>query len=232
MSTLQFHLSFNNGAERLQLPVNPESIRITTSQGYEDVEVTQLGEYTVIGDEKLREFTFSSFFPREYHPSYCEYAGFRPPWEIVRMVESWMTSGRPMRFTLTGQIYGDNFTEIFNTPATIRNFSYEERGGAVGDIYYDLTLKEYRFIEFQRIKTMTAAVDSVSVTTEAERPDTSDKLTEYTVVSGDSLFKIASKSSVYADGDQWRRIYSANKTLIGPNPNAIKPGQKLVIPRD
>ena len=28
----------------------------------------------------------------------------------------------------------------------------------------------------------------------------------------------------------WPKIYQANKALIGPNPNLIKPGQTLTIP--
>lgn len=231
MTTLQFHLSYNNGAERLQLPVNPESIRFVSTRGYEDVEVTQLGEYTVIGNAKLRDFSFSSFFPREYNASYCEYAGFLPPWEIVRMVESWLDSGSPIRFVLTGQIYSEDYFELINLPVTIRSFSYEERAGHVGDLYYEIALKEYRFVEFTRLRTLTTSVDSAELTTDTERPDTSEGVTKYVVVKDDSLFKISARPSVYADGDKWRTIYDANKALIGANPNAIFPGQKLVIPQ-
>lgn len=231
MSSLQFYLSYNNGAERLQLPVNPERISVNSSRGYEDIEVTQLGEYTVIGNAKLREFTFSSFFPHEYNPSYCEYSGFAPPWEMTRTIERWMNSGRPVRFTLTGQIYGDDYTTIFNEEVTIRSFNYYESGGAVGDLYYEVELKEFRFVEFMRVATLKTAVDSVSYTVEAERPDSSDKLTSYTVVSGDSLWAIAARSDVYGSGDEWRKIYEANMDTVGPNPNLIYPGQELTIPR-
>ncbi|MFD2246304.1 LysM peptidoglycan-binding domain-containing protein [Pontibacter ruber] len=51
----------------------------------------------------------------------------------------------------------------------------------------------------------------------------------YTVQSGDSLSKIAKKH--YGDRNSWRRIYDANKQTIGDNPDLIRPGQRLVIPR-
>lgn len=51
----------------------------------------------------------------------------------------------------------------------------------------------------------------------------------YTVQSGDSLSKIAKKH--YGDMNSWRKIYDANKQTIGDNPDLIKPGQRLVIPR-
>ncbi|GHA69078.1 LysM peptidoglycan-binding domain-containing protein [Pontibacter akesuensis] len=52
----------------------------------------------------------------------------------------------------------------------------------------------------------------------------------YTVQSGDSLSKIAKKH--YGDANTWKRIYEANKDKIGDNPDLIRPGQRLVIPRD
>ncbi len=52
----------------------------------------------------------------------------------------------------------------------------------------------------------------------------------YTVQSGDSLSKIAQRQ--YGSASAWTKIYNANKTTIGDNPDLIKPGQKLTIPRD
>jgi len=52
----------------------------------------------------------------------------------------------------------------------------------------------------------------------------------YTVVSGDSLSKIA--KSFYGSGsaDNVNKIYYSNMTTIGSNPNLIYPGQKLYVP--
>jgi|SRR5215469_9438398 len=52
----------------------------------------------------------------------------------------------------------------------------------------------------------------------------------YTVKPGDTLSEIA--LHFYGDGTEpsWRRIYDANRQLIGPDPDLIKPGQQLVIP--
>jgi nucleoid-associated protein YgaU len=51
----------------------------------------------------------------------------------------------------------------------------------------------------------------------------------YTVKKGDSLSKIAKR--VYGDAQQWRRIYEANRAIIGENPDLIQPGQALKLPR-
>ena len=50
----------------------------------------------------------------------------------------------------------------------------------------------------------------------------------YTVVSGDSLSKIAKHH--YGDAAKWHQIYEANKAIIGNNPDLIEVGQVLTIP--
>lgn len=50
----------------------------------------------------------------------------------------------------------------------------------------------------------------------------------YTVKAGDTLSKIAQK--VYGNMMKFGVIYMANRQVIGPNPNLIRPGQVLMIP--
>ncbi len=49
----------------------------------------------------------------------------------------------------------------------------------------------------------------------------------YTVVSGDSLSKIAKRE--YGDGNQWKKIFEANRDIL-KDPDKIFPGQTLQIP--
>lgn len=66
---------------------------------------------------------------------------------------------------------------------------------------------------------------SASPTTTVPAPATFD---EYTVTSGDTLSRIASK--VYGDANKWQAIYEANKSTLG-RPENVRVGQKLKIPR-
>ncbi len=50
--------------------------------------------------------------------------------------------------------------------------------------------------------------------------------TTYSVVSGDTLSKIAAKHSI---GGGWQKLYEANKSIVGANPSAIRPGLKLKL---
>lgn len=222
---MEFWLKYNNGAETLWLPVNPETVSVSSPYGYEDVSVSNFGEYTIIGNRQLKSFSISSFFPNEYNASYCAYQPLPNPWDTVTQIERWKESGKPVRFVVTG-------TPV-NVAVTIRNFTYEERAGSPGDVYFTLEMKEYVFLNIKRKSDATSNGSSTSskgpaVTIAAYRPSTKETPSSYTVKAGDSLWKIAAR--VYGDGDKWRAIYDKNKSVIGPNPNLIRPGQKLVIP--
>jgi len=51
----------------------------------------------------------------------------------------------------------------------------------------------------------------------------------YTVVSGDTLSKIA--KHFYGNANRWREIFEANRDQIS-NPDLIRPGQVFTIPAD
>lgn len=224
VTVIEFWLSYNNGEERLRLPVNPQSITVETTYGYEDIQIATLGEYTIIGNPRLRGFSFSSFFPSYYNPTYCEYENIPEPSEAVAIIERWMHTRRPIRLTITG-----TRGVAINYPVTIRSFTYEERAGHPDDIFYTIDLREYRFIEVRNVSDVKGSGD-VKIASSSGRPSAYEPPASYTVKRGDSLWKIS--AMMYKDGGVgWRKIYEANRNVIGKNPNLIYPGQVLVIPR-
>ncbi len=70
-------------------------------------------------------------------------------------------------------------------------------------------------------------VKSGGSSTAPDAPAPAPTETTYTVVSGDSLSRIAKR--FYGDANQWRRIFEANQDKI-KNPDLIHPGQVLRIP--
>jgi len=52
----------------------------------------------------------------------------------------------------------------------------------------------------------------------------------YTVQSGDSLSKIATRFYGSGSANNVNKIYYSNMATIGSNPNLIRTGQKLYIP--
>ncbi|MBD2867738.1 LysM peptidoglycan-binding domain-containing protein [Paenibacillus arenilitoris] len=220
MASMEFWLSTLDSKERLRLPVNPEQIAVKTSHGYEDVQVTQLGEYTIIGEAALKEFSLSSLFPRDYHPGYCEYQEIPDPWQTVKQIEGWMKSRRPVRLAITGP------EKRIEEQVTIRSFQYSERAGSPGDLYYELELKQYVHVMFRQVKASESG--GAAVADGDLRPDSAVPPRTYVVIPRDTLWKIAQRT--LGNGDRWNEVYDANRQTIGKDPNNIFPGQKLVIP--
>jgi nucleoid-associated protein YgaU len=52
----------------------------------------------------------------------------------------------------------------------------------------------------------------------------------HTVADGENLWMIARRWEIFGDGKMWERIYEANKDVVS-DPNLIRPGQVLTIPR-
>jgi len=221
MATVEFWLIV--GSVQLRFPVNPESFAYSSPFNYEETEVEGLGDVTNIGFRGLKEFTISTFWPRDYNPAYCNYSGFRSPDSFIETIEKWRNGRAPVRYVVTG-IKGANHL------VTIRDFEVEaEKAGSPGDIYFTLTLKEFRkptikVVDTSKPKTSATAKPRPS----AQKPAT---VKLYPVKANDSLYKIAARNDVYGDGNKWRKIYDANTKVIGKNPNNITVGMKLVIPK-
>jgi nucleoid-associated protein YgaU len=76
-------------------------------------------------------------------------------------------------------------------------------------------------------KTDFSKVQSGSSTAAKPEARKAEAAKSYTVKSGDSLWKISEQ--MYGNGNDWRRIYEANKDRI-QTPDVIQPGWVLTIP--
>lgn len=204
--------------DKIQLPVNPQSIGYGDSSNFEDIVLASGDEKTVVSGRNLRTVPISSFFPVN-RASYVVSNKLMAPMEYVEKIKAWMDDRKVLRLQATQ-------TNI-NMMVTIRSFNWEETGGTLGDIEYSLELKEYKPISYSVIKVVGNGEKAAPTTT--NRPPSSKTVPKnHTVKAGENLWIIAKK--YYNDGSKSKDIYNKNKSIIGKNPNLIKPGQKLVIP--
>lgn len=214
-----YKISFENLKESIILPVNPPELVISGGgTAFSDAQVIKGGERTIIGNRMLQSVALSSFFPRDYDPSYCVRKSIPDPWEAVDKINKWRDSGKPVKLLITG-------TDI-NMYATIRKFDYREKGGEPGDVYFDIEFKEFRFIKIREV-VKTEQKSEPKVEQQSDRPETAATANTYTVVKGDCLWNIAKR--FYGSGAQYTKIFAANSPPL-ENANVIYPGQVLTIP--
>ncbi|SDR81486.1 LysM domain-containing protein [Paenibacillaceae bacterium GAS479] len=212
-------LKYNNNAEMLWLPVNPETLEIGSPSANTTVNIARLGEVSVIQDPGLKTYSFSSILPASWG-RYCSYTKdpWPRPWDIVKMLQRWKDSDMPCRFIVTG-------TPI-NTAVTIEDFNVTETAGDPGTLSYTFSLREYRFIKARKLGEKTVAGQKqVTVASGSARPSSKAAPTSYTVKPGDSLWKIA--QAQIKDGSRYEEIATLNGIK---SPYSLKTGQKLKLP--
>lgn len=211
---LDMLFTLKDGSTTFEFPVNPEEVSISRSKGYETINMLEHGEFDFAIGEKVKEITFSSFFPKEHDPSFCQTTTVPDPRVAMNVLNTFLVSKKPLRFIISN-------TGV-NVPVYLITLNTTFRGGEPGDIYFDLTLRTWRDSKVEKLGAGRANKSSSS------RTDLKKNSKTYTVKSGDSLSKIAKLE--LGNSSRWNEIYQLNKKTIGNDPNRIKPGQKLVLP--
>lgn len=212
------------GGTSMRFPILPAEYKVQGSREIETVNINAIGESDLSGMRGLRTVSFSSFFPKRYNPSYCEFRGIKNPQRYVKQIEQMMNGGI-VKLIITGT--------AINFPCRISSFEWGEDDGT-GDIRFSITLKEHRKIAISQssvvaesqVTTQTTSEDTSTKDT-AKREDTREKPKTYTVKRGDCLSSIARKLT---GSSNWHALYEQNKGIIGSNPNLIKDGTVLTIP--
>ncbi|SCY93002.1 hypothetical protein [Alkaliphilus peptidifermentans] len=138
---INIFLSINNREQIIQLPVVPEEFTIQSPHNNETYQTISQGDIKLIGMEGLKSLTIESFFPMKNY-SFLRDDAYQG-WEYVEKIEEWMKRRVPIRLVITD-------TPI-NMACSIDNFTYGVKDGS-GDIYYSLSLEEFKFIHLERKK--------------------------------------------------------------------------------
>lgn len=138
---MDIFLSINNREQVIQLPIVPSEFKLSSPYGNETYETINQGEIKLIGKRNLKSITIESFFPKNHYTFSRDrsYSG----WEYVHKIETWRDREIPVRLIIT--------ETPLNAAWTIDSFEYGVQDGS-GDIYYTLTLSEFKFINLTKRK--------------------------------------------------------------------------------
>ena len=149
--------------ELLDLPVNPSEVTITYPANPTNYDVEGVGDVVIPRIPKLANVTFDSFFPREriFTTGINSESWHTPEW-YVNFFKNLQKSGEPFELTIVrGSDYyyakndwsGDaayfsmaqsNYFDTTFEKAVLLDISITDKGGEPGDIYYSMTISEYR----------------------------------------------------------------------------------------
>ncbi len=93
----------NHHNKTLELPVNPSRVGLPQEMATELVDITKLGNVSVIGERKIREISFEFRIPLK--PKTVTYATanrlLASGWDYVNFIRNWMESKKHGRFVVT-----------------------------------------------------------------------------------------------------------------------------------
>ncbi len=113
-------------------------------------------------------------------------------------------------------------TEKYTLPVAIKSFTPDHRKNEF--IPFSITLKHI----FSREKIQSKdAIDTVAESQKKSNAGSSSNSQTYTVVSGDTLSKIALR--FLGNANKYTQIYNDNKAVLKYGPHKIYPGMQLVI---
>ena len=185
----QIWFTWNAEREKIRLPVLPEKFSIKNGSNNQSIDLTGLGEITIMQSRPALQFSFSSFFPAGYFPGIKSIIAV-PPILYIRMIERWKKSKVPIHFISTG-----NYINLY---CTIESFNYSESGGDVGTFSYDITLKEYREVSLKAVSVDSSLIATVRTprpaltTRPPQRPTRSKRVTACTTSQSLSMATVQS----------------------------------------
>lgn len=175
-------------------------------------------------------------FPGGYK-SVQDFGAFDDP---VSLRGTFMYAGAVQKMNQINKMWFDGKPLLFSAPGFSPRYvqitSFKPNYHNDYQIDYDITLEPLTSADLNAIlygqsstTTTTSSSSSSSTVSSASGPAPKPAAPQkyYIVKSGDSLWKIAAKPSIYGNGSMYTKIVSANNIK---NPNLIYPGQKLVIP--
>jgi hypothetical protein len=123
--------------KKYRVPVNPSEISVTHGTVDKTEQVAGVGEILIPQKPGLMTVTWNSFFPSHDGDPYV--TGRVSQQAIAKALEKAWKKRQSCRLVITRSGGFDT-----NIKCRISDYKYTDKGGEPGDLYYEITLKEYR----------------------------------------------------------------------------------------
>lgn len=214
-----------NSNTRFTFPSLPERIGINGSAIYQSFDIINIGSVKVPKGTDTGTISWDGTFFGAKKKKEVIIRSWKSPKECRNILERWRDNGTILRLLVTD-------TNI-NYDVTIENFDGDE-SGAFGNFEYSIS-----FIRHRELKVYTTDELKITAYVVARPAPPPANGGTYTVVSGDSLWRIAQNK--LGGGTRWPEIYNLNKDIIeasarrhgkssSSNGHWIYPGDTFTLP--
>lgn len=151
--------------QSIQFPVNPQELSVTYGGDNTNYNIIGKGEVIIPRRPKLATVEVSSFFPRNSYMSGTVADSWYKPEDYVRFIKTLQERRQVFQFIVNRW---DSDSPMFDSSfsAVVQDFTITDRGGESGDVYFTLTVSEYRDTMPQRVEKVSedAATNTTKLT--------------------------------------------------------------------
>lgn len=211
----------------VRYPVTPSKVTIKTGNNNKTINLINEGEVNITKSAGLMDISFDLLLPNSKYPFAVYTDGYQSAGYYIDLLQELKQNQKKFQFILSRNTPTGNNLHNTNITVTMEDLTITDDSKEGMDAKATVKLKEWRDYGTKTIK-LNTTTNTATVTQErAESADAPTGGTTYTVVKGDSLWKIAKQ--FYGNGSQYTKIYNANTGTLS-DPNKIYPGQVLTIP--
>ena len=215
----------------IRLPIPPEKIPISYPGQNKTANLINGEEINLVRPAGLAEISLDVVFPQMDYPAAVWDGSVDNAEDFLDHLQNLKESKTPFEFIVIRDGPGRFSSFDTNLDVTLEDYKVSDDVKEGFDLTVSISLKEYRnygtkimnfVLSEDEAETVQASEESGT-----ERKGEQENAGSYTVVSGDSLWKIAKQ--LLGNGNRWQELYDLNRDKIS-NPNLIRPGQVLTIP--
>lgn len=214
---------------KVLLPVPPEKLQLKINNANKTCTLINEGEINMLKTPGLTDIDFEFELPCMDNGIGKYKNGFLPVEYFLSVIELLKLNKEPFQFIVARALPGGKSLYGTNMKVSVEDYSINEEAGNGFDTAVSIALKQYRDYG-TKVCSFSYGDTGVNAQVSQSRAAGSNvpAAKTYTVQKGDCLWKIA--ANYYGKGSEWNKLYDANKSVVGGNPNLIYPGQVLTIP--
>lgn len=213
MTGYQVYLEYDG--KRYELPISPQQVRMRAEGRVSTADVLGIGQVCILQGAGLESYHMQ-FELSDNQPHYQKTSA---PYQGAQMLTI-LRDFRRRQCVL--QLYTEGGRFGLSRQVVITSLDIVQLGGEAGE--YDVTME---LMEYQGCSTAQLEQAMQQQAQGDGQGNVSPSTKAYTVVRGDSLWRIAQRQ--LGSGTRWKEIYQLNEEQI-QNPNLIYPGQVLQLP--